>query len=242
MKILIMAAGRGTRISRHIHGKPKCCVEFEGESLIHRTVRVLTEMKLGEIGIVTGYQSGEVLKEIRNFPVAKFHNPFFDVTNSIASMWFAKDFFSTSDDVIIMNGDLFVEKELIDQIVNEQTLPVLLADSSRIELADYRFQWEGNLLKKFGKELPNEDTSGEYVGIGKIGHKFILKFISKMEEMINAQQSGVWWEDVLYSFTGTGVDIYVKDIKGVFWAEVDYIEEFQRIEEHLKKNNKPVGA
>lgn len=237
MKILIMAAGRGTRISRHINGKPKCCVEFEGESLIHRTVRVLTEMKLGEIGIVTGYQSGEVLKEISQFQVAKFHNPFFDVTNSIASMWFAKDFFSTSEDVIIMNGDLFVEEALIEQIVNEQTLPLLLADSSRIELADYKFQWKDNLLKKYGKELPNDETSGEYVGIGKISHKFILKFISKMEEMINAQQSSVWWEDVLYSFTGTGVDIYIKDIKGVFWAEVDYIEEFQRIDEHLKNKN-----
>ena len=238
MKIIIMAAGRGTRISRHIHGKPKCCVEFEGEPLIHRTIRILTEMKIGEIAIVTGYQSGEVLKAMGNYQVAKFYNPFFDVTNSIASLWFARDFFATPDDVIIMNGDLFMEKELIGSIIDETRLPVFLADSSRIKEADYRFQWKDNMLKKYGKELPNEETTGEYVGIGKIDKRFILKFIAKMDEMINSQQSGKWWEDILYSFIGTGTDVYVKDINGIFWAELDYIEDFQRIEKYLNTNNK----
>ena len=132
MKTIIMAAGRGTRISRHIQGIPKCCVKFEGEPLIHRTVRILTEMKIGEIAIVTGYLSGEVIKALGNIQVAKFYNPFFDVTNSIASLWFAKNFFSTPDDVLIMNGDLFVEEELIASIVDEDNLPLFLADSSRI--------------------------------------------------------------------------------------------------------------
>lgn len=238
MKIIIMAAGRGTRISRHIHGKPKCCVEFEGEPLIHRTIRTLAEMKIGEIAIVTGYQSGEVLKAMGNYQVAKFYNPFFDVTNSIASLWFARDFFATPDDVIIMNGDLFVEKELIGSIVDETKLPVFLADSSRIKEADYRFQWQDTLLKKYGKELPDEETTGEYVGIGKIDKRFILKFIAKMDEMINSQQSEKWWEDILYSFIGTGTDVYVKDINGIFWAELDYIEDFQRIEKYLNGNKK----
>lgn len=238
MKIIIMAAGRGTRISRHIHGKPKCCVEFEGEPLVHRTIRILTEMKIGEIAIVTGYQSGEVLKAMGNYQVAKFYNPFFDVTNSIASLWFARDFFATPDDVIIMNGDLFMEKELIGSIVDETKLPVFLADSSRIKEADYRFQWQDTLLKKYGKELPDEETTGEYVGIGKIDKRFILKFIAKMDEMINSQQSEKWWEDVLYSFIGTGTDVFVKDINGIFWAELDYIEDFQRIEKYLNENKK----
>ncbi|MHB1350001.1 MAG: phosphocholine cytidylyltransferase family protein [Desulfobulbaceae bacterium] len=236
MKIIIMAAGRGTRISRHIHGKPKCCVEFEGEPLIHRTIRILTEMKIGEVAIVTGYQSGEVLKAMGSYQVAKFYNPFFDVTNSIASLWFARDFFAVPDDVIIMNGDLFMEKELVASIVDETRLPVFLADSSRIKEADYRFQWQDNILKKYGKELPNEETTGEYVGIGKIDRRFILKFIAKMDEMINSQQSGKWWEDILYSFIGTGTDVYVKDINGIFWAELDYIEDFQRIEKYLNEN------
>ena len=235
MKILIMAAGRGTRISRQIHGKPKCCVEFQGEPLIQKTLGLLKELQLGEIGIVTGYQSGEVLKNISNFQLAKFYNPFFDVTNSIASLWFAKDFLSTAEDLIIINGDLFIERELMNFALEKNNPPVLmLADSTRIEDADYRFQWEDNILQKYGKKLSNEETTGEYVGIGRISKKFMPKFITRMHEMINSQQSGNWWEDIVYSLVGSGVDINITDTKGIFWAEVDYMEDFERIEQYLK--------
>ena len=69
--------------------------------------------------------------------------------------------------------------------------------------------------------------------IGKIDNNFIFKFMHMMDEMINSQQSSKWWEDVLYSFIGTGTDIYVKDISGTFWAEIDYIEDFKRVEKYL---------
>lgn len=228
-----MAAGRGTRISRHIHGKPKCCVEFGGEPIIHRTVRVLNEMKINEIGIVTGYKSGEVLKRLEEFQVVKFYNPFFDITNSIVSLWFARDFFSTSNDVMIMNADLFIEEALINAILHEAKLPLFLADSSRKDEADYRFTWQSDVLNRFGKGIPDDEASGEYVGIGKISSNFIPQFIRRMDEMISSQQSGEWWEDVLYSFIGSGTDIYVKDIAGTFWAEIDYIEDFRRVENYL---------
>jgi len=238
MKVLIMAAGRGTRISRHIHGKPKCCIEFDGEAIIHRTVRILTEMKIGDIGIVTGYQTGEVRKAIKDFQVAHFYNPFYDVTNSIASLWFARDFFSTHDDVIIMNGDLFIDESMIQAIIDEKVQPVFLADSTRKAEADYRFIWKDNRLSRYGKNIPDDEVTGEYVGIGKIDAKFVLKFINRMDEMINSQQSDKWWEDVLYSFIGTGTDVYVKDIAGTFWAEIDFIEDFERIKAFLEDNRK----
>jgi len=228
-----MAAGRGERISRHIHGKPKCCLEFEGEALIHRTIRILNGMGIDEVAIVTGYQSGVVIKELQEFQIVRFYNPFFDVTNSIASLWFARDFFSTSDDVLIMNGDLFIDEELIESILSENRLPVLLADSSRTDEADYRFVWEADKLKRYGKGIPDDEATGEYVGIGRIDAGFVIKFLQKLDEMISSQQHGKWWEDVLYSFIGTGTDIHVKDVAGIFWAEVDYIEDFKRVENYL---------
>lgn len=234
MKLLIMAAGRGTRISRHIQDKPKCCIEFEGEPLIRRTIRILTELDMGEIGIVLGYQSHEVLKAIGDFPIKVFYNPFFDVTNSIASLWFAREFISTEKDLIVLNGDLYLNKDLLKHIVEEKKLPVFLGDSSRIKEADYRFGWENNFLRKFGKELSNDETTGEYVGIGRIGKKNMATFVTRMNEMISSQQSGKWWEDILYSLIVSGMDVFVKDIKGTFWAELDYIEDFHRVEDYLK--------
>ncbi|GAB4215196.1 MAG: NTP transferase domain-containing protein [Rhodoferax sp.] len=233
MKAVIMAAGRGTRISRHIQGKPKCCVEFDGEPIIRRTLRVLKSHGIRDVALITGYQSGEVIKAMQPHQPAVFYNPFFDVTNSIASLWFAKEFFSEPDDTIIINGDLFIEDGLLEAILSESRSPVFLADSSRIAEADYRFVWRDGVLQRYGKDIPDADTTGEYVGIGKFDKSFFIKFLTKLDEMISSQQSGKWWEDIFYAFVGTGTRIYVKDIAGVFWAELDYVEDYNRVLAHL---------
>ena len=49
--------------------------------------------------------------------------------------------------------------------------------------------------------------------------------------MIAVQEHSVWWENVLYGMANER-EIYVKDIQGKFWAEVDYIEDYERILEH----------
>lgn len=226
MKALLMAAGKGTRISRYIEGKPKCTVNIGRTSLIEYTIKQLISHGITEIGMVLGYKS-EVIKELlKDYDITYFNNYFYDVTNSIASAWFAKDFLS--GDMLMMNADVYLEPELFDEVLKEKKSPVLFSDSSRKEEADYKFYYEGNELIKFGKELSGEDISGEYIGAAKIEAVFVEKYIERLTELIADGNHGMWWEDVLYSFV-TDRAVYVKDIKGKFWAEVDYIEDYERI-------------
>ena len=63
MRVLILAAGRGTRISRYLSGKPKCTVDIgNGLCLIQYTVELLKSRGIDRIGIVLGYQS-QVIRE-----------------------------------------------------------------------------------------------------------------------------------------------------------------------------------
>lgn len=226
MKALLMAAGKGTRISRYIEGKPKCTVNIGGISLIEYTIKELISHGITEIGMVLGYRS-EVIKELlKDYDITYFNNYFYDVTNSIASAWFAKDFLS--GDMLMMNADVYLEPELFEEVLKDKNSPVLFSDSSRKEEADYKFYYEGNELIKFGKELSGEDISGEYIGAAKIEAAFVEKYMERLTELIADGNHGMWWEDVLYSFV-TDRAVYVKDIKGKFWAEVDYIEDYERI-------------
>lgn len=226
MKALIMAAGKGTRISRYIEGKPKCTVDIGGIKLIEYTIQELLARGITEIAMVLGYRA-EILEELlKEYPVRFYYNFFYDVTNSIASAWFAKDYLD--NDIIMMNGDVFLEKALLDELILDEESPVLFSDSSRKEEADYKFYFEDNQLIKYGKELEGLDISGEYVGIAKIKKDFLPFFIERMEHLIREGQHCMWWEDVLYSYVGTKA-IFVRDIKGKFWAEVDFIEDYERI-------------
>ena len=237
MKALILAGGIGSRISRHLGGKPKCTVSLGNTTLIEYTINLLHSRGINQIALTLGYQ-GQVIKELlapmqQKYHISYYTNPFFDVTNSIASAWFAKDFF-TSEDTLIMNGDVFMEETILDDIIRCKKNPVLFADQTRKEMADYKFKYtRDGILEKYGKELQGDDISGEYIGIAKITADFIPTFKQRMEEMITTQQHKVWWENILYSMTSER-PIFVEDVNGKFWAEVDYIEDYERIVSFVK--------
>lgn len=231
MKALLLAAGRGTRISRYLSGNPKCTVDIGGKKLIQYTVEMFHKYGVTDIAIVLGYR-GEVIRQtLQGFDLKYFYNPFFDVTNSIASAWFAKDFLKDTDDTLIMNADVFLEDSLLEQILSCKKSPVMFADGSRKEEADYKFKYENGLLEKYGKELTGADVTGEYIGIGKFSKDFMPEFLSALDTLINSQNHSVWWENILYSMVGKR-PIYVETVDGKFWAEVDYIEDYQGILRH----------
>jgi choline kinase len=234
MRVLILGAGVGTRISRHLKEQPKCCILVGNKPLIRHTFELFKRNSLDNIAIVTGYHEEYIFNALRGMRYTTYKNPFFRVTNSIASMWFAQEFIDENDDLIILNADLYLEDSMLQRLLEVDKSPLFLADSTRIENADYRFYWEGDRLLKFGKELANDETSGEYVGIAKIMRQDIPRLKQRLDELINSEHHEMWWEDVLYTFVEDGEAVYIEDIKGAFWAEVDFIEDYQRILEYMR--------
>lgn len=235
----MLAAGKGTRISRHIEGKPKCCLDIGGIELINRNIKKLKILGFNEICIATGYRNDYVINTVSDSLVTFFNNPFYEVTNSIASLWFCQENIESDSDLYLMNADVFFNGEIFQKLINSNELVTMVGDSSRKEEADYKFNWDQNyILKKYGKELPFHDISGEYVGIAKINKDFLANFVNKMNKMILQGDYNCWWEDILYKLSFENkLNIKVIDIKGeYFWAEVDFVEDYNRIVEYLKSN------
>ena len=229
MKVLLLAAGRGTRISRYLAGNPKCTVDIGGQKLIQYTIELFHKKGITDIAMVLGYRAEVIQETLKDYEgIRYFYNPFFDVTNSIASAWFAKDFLSQYDDTLIMNADVYLEETLLDRILECHKSPVMFADGTRKEEADYKYKYENGLLVKYGKELTGSDITGEYIGIGRFSKDFMPEFMEKLDGMIRTQQHSVWWENILYEMVGKR-PVYVEEMDGLFWAEVDYVEDYERI-------------
>lgn len=236
MKAIILAAGMGTRISRFIEERPKCMVDIGGMTLIEYTVDLLRKHGVGEIVVAVGYKANCIMSVLKDKQVEFVYNPFYDVTNGIASMWFAREYLVGDEDTIIMSGDVYLESNIIEALIRVEKDPVLLADSSRIVEADYRYNYENGILKKFGKDLSVAETTGECLGVAKLSAEYVEHYREHMIEMINAQCHSVWWESVLYDLVSEE-KIYVHDIAGCFWAEVDYVEDYRRILIHRREKN-----
>ena len=234
MKAFVLAAGRGTRISKHIPNIPKCTVDVGGEPLICQTVRMLTDRQI-DTTVIVGYRYKEILRVLEGLPVHIVYNPFFDVTNSIGSLWLAENAgLFTEEDSIVANGDVYWEQEILDFILRQPEEIFMLADSARVLDGDYFFGTENGMLRRYGKELTLEERDCEYLGIAMMRASFVPRFLGRLNDLIDAQCHGKWWEDAIYSLSGEE-DIPVKDVRGFFWAEVDFIEDYRRILDYISQ-------
>jgi choline kinase len=237
MKAIIMAAGVGNRLQALNINKPKCLITVGSTTLIRRSVNLLVNKGISDITVIVGFMAHLIRNELYN-DVAYFENPDFHSTNSIKSLWYAKDLLE--DDVLLLNGELYYEHVILDYAINQTNAVVMLADSTRIDNADYRFSFSDDQIDQFGKHLTNQETDGEYIGIVRIDQCFIKTFKQTLEEMITAGKSNIWWEDVLYSFIAEQIPIHYFDVAGTFWSEVDTLQDYNYLQNWIKNQDMPM--
>lgn len=232
MKAILLAAGRGTRISRMVKEIPKSTLPIDGVPLIRLTVELLQSQGI-EIVVCVGYQQEAIREALEGYEVTYYSNPFYDVTNSIASLWFARE--ELTGECLIINADVFFSDEILKMVMDDEHQAVMLVDKSRRQTGDYFFATTDNgCIQKYGKDLPLQYRSCEYVGISKISNEFMPIFRKRLEELVGASKHGMWWEDTLYSFTDKEeYPIHTKDVEGLFWSEIDYFDDYERILNYL---------
>jgi choline kinase len=232
MKAILLAGGRGTRISRMIQDVPKCTLPIVDKPLVRITVEKMLARKI-EVVICVGYRYEAVKKALEGLKVTYYYNPFYAVTNSIGTLWFAEK--ELNGDLLIMNADVYFDDIILDRLIASKYKVVMASDVTRIKTGDYFFatREDGDCLAKYGKELPLEARTGEYVGMAKISGEFAPYFKKRIEKLIEEGQYNLWWENVLYSYVEEGKDIHTMDVKGAFWAEVDFFDDYERIVKHV---------
>ena len=90
MKYIFMVAGKGTRLQPLTLKHPKSMYKLdENTTLLQRMVMLIKKHdEEADIVIVTGHMHRRIEEQVVG--VRFVYNPFYEVTNSIASLWFAK--------------------------------------------------------------------------------------------------------------------------------------------------------
>ena len=229
---ILMAAGRGTRISRSINDYCKCTLDIGGISLIRYTVQMLIRYGI-DVHLIVGYDKQRIISALKGLDVTFHENVFYSITNSLVSLWFARE--HIEGEVVIMgNADVYWEENLLNVLLSENRDCVMLSDSSRVEQGDYLFEVKDERIVNYGKYIDCPWANCEYVGLATIRGDMIPKFKTRLVSLVENQRHGDWWENVLYSMVNER-PIWSKDISGSFWAEIDYIEDYKRILEYRER-------
>lgn len=232
MKAILMAAGYGGRISQFTN-EPKSLLKINNKSIIRHTVEMLLENNIS-VTIIVGFKHELIINELKDLNVKFYYNPFFRVTNSIGSLWLAKDELNTDEDIILGNADVYWDQDILDSLLSDERETVMLGDRTRALTGDYFFGCKNEIIEKYGKELVPEERTCEYVGLAKLKNSFIKTFKNQMEYLVESGEYNLWWENTLYTVADK-YPIYVQDVEGKFWAEVDYIEDYERIKKQIEE-------
>ncbi len=234
MRAILMAAGVGSRMG-NAFDCPKCTLDVGGIPLVRKTVSMLRSKGI-DVSIVTGYRHSEVEAVLEGMEVDVHYNPFFKVTNSMASLWFARDVL-IEEDTILANADVFWDEDILDDLLSDGHDVVMLGDESRRSNGDYFFDVKDGMVVRYGKELALEERTTEYVGIAKLSGSFVPTFRDNLLRMVEGGRYDMWWENVLYENIDTA-PIHVRDVGDMFWAEVDYPADYDRILEYIRTGNR----
>lgn len=226
MTYIILAAGKGSNLQPLTLKYAKTSYKLdENTTVLQRTVRSIRKFdKDAEIVVVIGYLADAVKAELADENVKFVMNPFYEVTNSISSLWFARDYLER-ENVAIVHGDAVFSDKLIQRYLVAQTdYPYVLVDSSYVRSGAYNVVTHGNQVLVMSKKL--ESFTAKYCCMTKLDPVSSRLLKQEIDRMINQNMYDQYFEDSLVQMIMFhDFQLFCEDIKGQKWAEVDGVDD-----------------
>lgn len=176
MRVVILAAGQGTRLAPLTDDRPKCMVELAGSSLLDHQVATLKSLGISDITVVAGYRA-EAIKA-RGFEVIV--NPDFETSNMVYSLFCARDLMAGDDDLIIAYGDIVYEPRVLEALLASDAPISVVVDREwrrywTLRMSDpigdaetMKIDGQGMITELGKRPRSYEEIQGQYIGLIKV--------------------------------------------------------------------------
>lgn len=226
MTYIILAAGKGNNLQPLTLKYTKTSYKLDEETtVLQRMVRSIRKAdKSAEIVVVVGYLAETIRTELIDENVKFVVNPFYEVTNSISSVWFARDYLER-ENIAIVHGDVVFSDEIIrTYLVQPTDHPYVLVDSSCVKQGSYNTVTRSNQILVMSKKL--ENFTAKYCCMTKLDPVSSRLLKEEVDSMVNSNMYDQYFEDSLVQMIMFhDFQLFCVDIAGQKWAEVDGVDD-----------------
>lgn len=238
MKVVILAAGYGSRLLPYTKHYPKCMVEVNGEKIIDRQIKTILKcgINTSDIIVILGYKSNVaynyLIKKYNNLNI--IFNDQYSVTNNMFSLFLAKKYIN--DDLIIMNGDVFVEKNILSKVFLEKGKNYIICDKNKYNDESMKIKIDSNgFINSISKTINRYDSNALSIDIYHFSGNVLKELFCIIENyIVNKNEINLWTEvaidDLLKKYN---ILPYYTNSK---WFEIDNIEDLENANKLFKKN------
>ena len=259
MKVIILAAGQGTRLRPLTDDRPKCMVEVNGRSIIDRQLDTMFAcgIKPEDITIISGYR-GDVLKaKFADTGMNIIVNEAYETTNMVCSLMCARELMESQEDILISYGDIIYNETVLKKILDTEEQAGVIVDDGWYEYWSERCENplddaetlmfdENHYLVEIGQKTDDlKKVQSQYIGLMRFRGSALKAMLDLAAEAKRRTEAGV----SLWRTTRTYQKMYMTDLlqglidegnqlKAVHiergWFEIDDCEDLKVVESKLK--------
>ena len=223
---IVLSAGQGRRLLPLTAEQPKCLIRIGDRTLLEWQVDALLEAGIREVVVISGYRSdlveGVIKKRYGHRRVRVEFNPFFDISDNLASCWIARDVMS--DDFLLLNGDIIFEAAVLNRVLESETAPITLTVNLKDEYDDddMKVKVGRGLVRQVSKTLAPQQTDCESIGMLYFRGKGPALFRAAVENAMRHPTSlKLWYLSIIDALAADGV-VRPCPVTGLGWAELDF--------------------
>lgn len=231
-KAILLSAGQGRRLLPLTENLPKCMLPVAGKSILQWQLDALLEVGIKDITIVTGFHS-DIVEQLLKLNYADetgvkiLYNPFFNLSDNLASCWIARSCMHT--DFLLINGDTIFESAVPKQVLASPAAPITLTidRKDRYDQDDMRVELNGLQVKNVSKVLSDEHTHAESIGMlyfRESGPKLFRENIEKAMQVPGGLKA--WFLSVIDTLANENL-VQACSVSGMRWAEIDFIADLE---------------
>lgn len=246
MQVVILAAGKGERLWPMTRNTPKCLLEVgDGRTLLETQLLAIDKCGgVSEVIIVTGYRASQIEAKVRTLaeiktPTRMIHNPFYDVSNNLASLWLALPY--VRDDFIVVNGDDLFHPRVLGGLLAPEFSAGVTMTMDRKEVYDdddMKIIDADNLLIRVGKDVALDSTTGESIGMIRFAGKGVERLRTAADAVLRREGGlNVFWLHAIQHIVDEGWPVGLYEVSEHDWREMDFHPDRAEIARHLEQHS-----
>jgi choline kinase len=223
MQLIILGAGRGSRLGAANGGLPKPLLQVQGKTLLERQLALAEQVfpEIDHVSIVVGFRA-DVVRESVPLGVHCVENPDFVTTNTAASVYVALS--NRLTDSLLLNGDVFFDREALERARSVTNGAVCefkdMVDPEEVQVTVGRSSEIQRIVKNIG-------GVAEAVGIYRISTGFATTFVQAYLPRDRVR----YYEDVFDRLLLRGFGPFIAaGLEGAIAVEIDTPADLDRVE------------
>jgi choline kinase len=239
MKAIILASGVGRRLRPLTDQCPKSLLRVGEKTIIDYQLKALTEHGIRDIAITTGHLGKKLEEHVRDagvVPVQFVHNPEYERTNYIYSLWLTKGL--VDDEIILLHGDLLFDSILIKKLLDAQGNRVLVNRHVLSPEKDFKALIKRGRVVQIGVNLSGPGTFF-CAPMYKFSKADFLLWLDKIEDFVTQGKVDCYAEDAFNEIADSLSlrPLYFKE----FCIEIDTRGDLGKARRHFQRKKQASG-